>query len=317
MNNYGQRLRHELERVKPGGAVWINLAPVEMDANAAAAVFARRRGYAGIDDLIAAAGRSAGLFAFVPAGTRGRCPRGWSVSDPCPRSVRDLGPQSNGHELLRPAGQRTATGCADMARAPQRLTTERAYGSGPLAPVLDDVCDVVARDEHIAAAGLERRVRLAVAGLVLPEQTPRLPGVDRDHELRSPGEDNLRCHCPGSYRDVSDNFRAKLRTRALVTTEPAWRAGSRGTFVSSKDLTAGGRWQNEIAAEPEATNFGIICVTSDYQLSPWLNLEAGALAKAVTASRVVPHAIDLRPSETRFRSDSFRPRRRRAKGSAQ
>jgi hypothetical protein len=68
-------------------------------------------------------------------------------------------------------------------------------------------------------------------------------------------------------------------------------------FVSSKDIYAGTRWQAEIAAQLEATNFGIVCVTRDNQRSPWLNFEAGALAKAVETSRVVPLAVDLKPSD--------------------
>ena len=68
-------------------------------------------------------------------------------------------------------------------------------------------------------------------------------------------------------------------------------------FVSSKDIYAGTRWQLEIAAQLGSTNFGIVCVTADNQKSPWLNFESGALAKAVESSRVVPLAIDLKPSD--------------------
>src|SRR4051812_44421684 len=68
-------------------------------------------------------------------------------------------------------------------------------------------------------------------------------------------------------------------------------------FVSSEDISAGARWQGEIAGALEATNFGLVCVTKENQGSPWLNFEAGALAKAVDSSRVVPLAIDLKPSD--------------------
>jgi DNA-directed RNA polymerase specialized sigma24 family protein len=66
-------------------------------------------------------------------------------------------------------------------------------------------------------------------------------------------------------------------------------------FVSSADIDAGSRWQAEIADRLEAANFGIVCVTRANQASPWLNFEAGALAKAVDG-RVVPLAVDLKPS---------------------
>ena len=68
-------------------------------------------------------------------------------------------------------------------------------------------------------------------------------------------------------------------------------------FVSSKDIYAGSRWQAEIAKELGSTNFGIVCVTKANQGAPWLNFEAGALAKAVELSQVVPLAIDLKPSD--------------------
>ncbi len=40
-----------------------------------------------------------------------------------------------------------------------------------------------------------------------------------------------------------------------------------------------------------------MCVTRENQSARWLNFEAGALAKAVESSRVVPLAIDLKPSD--------------------
>ena len=68
-------------------------------------------------------------------------------------------------------------------------------------------------------------------------------------------------------------------------------------FVSSKDIEPGARWPTEIARRLEDTAYGIVCVTRDNQHVQWLNFEAGALAKAVDESRVVPLAIDLKPSD--------------------
>lgn len=68
-------------------------------------------------------------------------------------------------------------------------------------------------------------------------------------------------------------------------------------FVSAKDIQAGTRWQAEIAKELDDTDFGLICVTKENQSAEWLNFEAGALAKSVTSSRVVPLAIDLSPAD--------------------
>ena len=68
-------------------------------------------------------------------------------------------------------------------------------------------------------------------------------------------------------------------------------------FMSSKDIEPGVRWPTEIPRRLENTTYGIICVTHDNQRNQWLNFEAGALAKAVDESRVVPLAIDLKPSD--------------------
>jgi hypothetical protein len=68
-------------------------------------------------------------------------------------------------------------------------------------------------------------------------------------------------------------------------------------FVSSEDIDPGSRWQAEIAGQLEATSYGIVCVTRENQAAPWLNFEAGALAKAVESSRVIPLAVDLKPSD--------------------
>ena len=47
-------------------------------------------------------------------------------------------------------------------------------------------------------------------------------------------------------------------------------------FVSSDSIRAGGRWQAEVASALEETSVGIVCVTTDNQVEPWLNFEAGA-----------------------------------------
>lgn len=76
-------------------------------------------------------------------------------------------------------------------------------------------------------------------------------------------------------------------------------------FVSSEDIDPGTRWQMEVAQQLDDSNFGIVCVTRANQASPWLNFEAGALAKAVETSRVVPLAIDLKPSDVELPLGQF------------
>jgi len=68
-------------------------------------------------------------------------------------------------------------------------------------------------------------------------------------------------------------------------------------FVSTRDLAAGSRWAIELAEKLEETDFGIVCVTRANQFEPWLNYEAGAIAKSIEASRIIPLAIDLAPAE--------------------
>jgi RNA polymerase sigma factor (sigma-70 family) len=76
-------------------------------------------------------------------------------------------------------------------------------------------------------------------------------------------------------------------------------------FVSSEDIYAGARWQSDIATTLDSSNFGIVCVTRENQGSPWLNFEAGALAKAVDSSRVIPLAVDLKPSDVELPLGQF------------
>lgn len=68
-------------------------------------------------------------------------------------------------------------------------------------------------------------------------------------------------------------------------------------FLSSTDIDAGRRWSSTIAGELQQSNFGILCVTRENRHEPWLNFEAGALAKNLDESYVVPLLIDLSPAD--------------------
>jgi hypothetical protein len=71
-------------------------------------------------------------------------------------------------------------------------------------------------------------------------------------------------------------------------------------YVSSEDLEAGSRWSTDIAAELEASDFGIVCLTRENLDAPWLNFEAGAIAKSLAAGRVVPLLLEpLRPADVK------------------
>jgi hypothetical protein len=64
-------------------------------------------------------------------------------------------------------------------------------------------------------------------------------------------------------------------------------------WLSQADIGVGERWANEVARELEASNFGIICITRENVGSPWVVFEAGALAKSMQRSRVIPLLLDL------------------------
>jgi hypothetical protein len=61
----------------------------------------------------------------------------------------------------------------------------------------------------------------------------------------------------------------------------------------SPDMEKGINWITEILDQLADTTFGIICVTPGNMRAPWINLEAGALAKAIPGSKnhVVPIAL--------------------------
>jgi len=64
-------------------------------------------------------------------------------------------------------------------------------------------------------------------------------------------------------------------------------------WMSRRDIGAGARWGHELDEQLDATDFGILCVTSENAAEPWLNYEAGALAKRVSSSGVVPYLIGM------------------------
>jgi len=47
-------------------------------------------------------------------------------------------------------------------------------------------------------------------------------------------------------------------------------------WMSDEDIESGGRWNDQIAAELEQADYGIICLTSTNLDRPWLLFEADA-----------------------------------------
>lgn len=64
-------------------------------------------------------------------------------------------------------------------------------------------------------------------------------------------------------------------------------------WLSETDIEAGDRWAEVAAKELADSNFGIICVTRENVGSPWVLFEAGALAKSMQGSKLIPLLLDL------------------------
>lgn len=68
-------------------------------------------------------------------------------------------------------------------------------------------------------------------------------------------------------------------------------------WISTEDIRKGQRWAAEIGSKLNQGSQGVICLTPDSLGSPWLNFEAGALAKSLETGRVRPLLLDMRPSD--------------------
>jgi hypothetical protein len=68
-------------------------------------------------------------------------------------------------------------------------------------------------------------------------------------------------------------------------------------WISSEDIDKGQRWHGEVGSKLETLGQGILCVTAENQREPWLNFEAGALAKSLDGARVRPVLFGLKPAD--------------------
>jgi hypothetical protein len=76
-------------------------------------------------------------------------------------------------------------------------------------------------------------------------------------------------------------------------------------WVSGEAIEPGTRWNKELDEALKETNFGILCITKDNQREPWICFEAGALAKAIEKSNVIPYLIDMSPGELEYPLKQF------------
>lgn len=69
-------------------------------------------------------------------------------------------------------------------------------------------------------------------------------------------------------------------------------------WVSSEDIRKGTRWSEELWGRLQKTSYCIVCLTPAAVRSPWVNFEAGAVAKAVGGqAHVSPLLLGLSPRD--------------------
>lgn len=64
-------------------------------------------------------------------------------------------------------------------------------------------------------------------------------------------------------------------------------------WISSKDIDRGSIWLGEVYSQLAGCNQGVIFVTKENQVNPWLLFEAGALSKGMSENRVCTFLVDL------------------------
>jgi len=72
------------------------------------------------------------------------------------------------------------------------------------------------------------------------------------------------------------------------------------TWMSENDIAAGARWGHELAEQLTTNRVGIICLTPENLLAPWLLFESGSLASSLSESRVIPYRLGLSAADVTF-----------------
>jgi hypothetical protein len=70
--------------------------------------------------------------------------------------------------------------------------------------------------------------------------------------------------------------------------------------MSEHDIAAGARWGHELTSQLSESRIGVICLTPENLSAPWLLFEAGALAKSISESRVIPYRLGLSSADVVF-----------------
>ncbi len=67
-------------------------------------------------------------------------------------------------------------------------------------------------------------------------------------------------------------------------------------FFSPEDIEKGDNWDKVIYSQLSECKYGIICLTSENNSAPWINFEAGAIAKSLD-SKVTALMVNIKPSD--------------------
>lgn len=70
-----------------------------------------------------------------------------------------------------------------------------------------------------------------------------------------------------------------------------------GDVFISKEIEGGARWTHEIPKQLNECGDGLVVVTTENHVAPWLHFEAGALSKQIDASYVTPLLFDAEIGE--------------------
>jgi hypothetical protein len=68
-------------------------------------------------------------------------------------------------------------------------------------------------------------------------------------------------------------------------------------WISKSDIDPGARWPQALSERLEASNYGIICLTSENLMEPWIHFESGSISKSVGKSKICPYLVGISPSD--------------------
>jgi len=68
-------------------------------------------------------------------------------------------------------------------------------------------------------------------------------------------------------------------------------------WISTDGIERGAVWYNEIRDQLSESAHGIVVLTQDNKVAPWIMFESGSLARGLTNSRVLTFLVDLQPKD--------------------